>query len=180
MGMKVAIVGLSDSTHDQAPWSDPEWQIWGLPWDHKWPYMDRLFEMHDLRLLVSEHSKRPRDYFHRLSMAGVPVYMQGAYFDWATEYPMEIARYYNSSIAYAMALAIHEGAEEIAIYGVDMDDEQEYAYQRPNMEYLIGLAEGKGIKVYIPPESSLCTFNHKGIKFYDHFPEYKDRYGWLG
>jgi hypothetical protein len=49
------------------------------------------------------------------------------------------------------------------------------------MEYLIGLARGRGIEVTIPDESPLCKFNGKGIKFgKDHLPEYVDRYGWLG
>lgn len=79
-----------------------------------------------------------------------------------------------------MALAIHEGAEEIGLWGVDMKDGEEYAYQRPNMEYLIGLAEGNGIGVFIHPDSSLCKFKSDGIKFYNHEPAYVDRYGWLG
>lgn len=180
MGLKVAIIGLSPSTHDQAPWDDPTWEKWGLPWDSAWVRMDRLFEMHDMRLLESKHSKRPKDYIARLQTANVPLYMQKAYFPSAIAYPFKVARYYNSSVAYAMALAIHDGAEEIGLWGIDMADAEEYAYQRPNMEYLIGLAEGKGIKVYIPEESTLCKFSHDGIRFYNHSPVYVDRYGWLG
>lgn len=188
MGMKVAIVGLSPTTHDQAPWGDPSWQIWGLPWDEGyWQRMDRMFEMHDMSLLTSQHSKRAQGYLTRLShFVEVPLYMQRQYFDTAIVYPFgDVAgtiggAYWNSSIAYAMALAIHEGAAEIALYGVDMAASEEYAYQRPNMEYLIGIARGKGIKVTIPDESSLCKFNSGGIYFYDHAPAYIDRYGWLG
>ncbi len=112
--------------------------------------------------------------------------MQEKYFPNVEKYPFrQVAEtigeyYYNSSIAYAMALAIHEGAEEIGIYGVDMKADDEYGYQRPNMEYLVGLARGKGIKVHIPKESPLCKFQNTGIRFYDHIPEYVKRYGWLG
>jgi hypothetical protein len=88
--------------------------------------------------------------------------------------------YWNSSIAYMLALAIHEGAEEIAIYGVDMKGDDEYGYQKPNMEYLIGLAIGRGIKVTIPDASPLLKFNPVGVKFFDHTPVYVQRYGWLG
>jgi len=179
MGLKVAIIGLSPSTHDQAPWYDQEWEKWGLPWDHAWPLMDRLFEMHDIRLLESEHSKRPRGYIDRLKESYVPLYMQEEYFPSATQYPFEIARYYNSSVSYAMALAIYEGAEEIGLWGIDMADGEEYTYQRANMEYLIGRAEGQGITVHIPKESHLCRFAGEGIKFYNHNPVYVDRYGWL-
>lgn len=182
--MKVAIVGLSPSTHNQAPWLDPEWEIWGLPWDEGyWVHMNRHFEMHDMQLLQSEHSKRPEGYMERLKECN--AYMQEEYFPGVRRYPFEevaetTCGYWNSSIAYAMALAIHEGAEEIGIYGVDMKGDDEYGYQKPNMEYLVGLARGKGIKVHIPDESPLCKFNAVGVKFFDHTPTYKDRYGWLG
>lgn len=185
--MKVAIIGLSQTTHDQAPFRDSDWQIWGLPWDRSaWPYMSRMFEMHDLRLLRSEHSRRQDGYIGWLETVGVPLYMQTNEVEGSTEYPFDAvsetigAVYFNSSIAYAMALAIHEGADEIAIYGVDMRGDDEYGYQKPNMEYLIGLARGKGINVSIPEESPLCKFQNTGIKFYSHSPTYKNRYGWLG
>ena len=179
MGLKVAIVGLASSTHDDAPWGDPSWEKWGLPWDDKgWHCMARHFEMHDQRLLDGPHSKRSADYAERLKECE-NLYTQ-------ENYPFEAVAetigqaYWNSSIAYAMALAIHEGARDIAIYGVDMDGTDEYGYQRPNMEYLIGFARGQGVNVYIPKQSALCRFEPKGIKFYGYNPTYVDRYGWLG
>ena len=179
MGLKVAVVGLASSTHGDAPWADPSWEKWGLPWDDKgWPFMARHFEMHDLRLLHSEHSRRQTGYFDRLKDCE-QLYTQD-------NYPFEAVAesigqaYWNSSIAYIMALAIHEGATEISLFGVDMDGGDEYAYQRPNMEYLVGVARGKGIKVTIPACSAVCKFQPTGIKFYDHMPTYIDRYGWLG
>lgn len=182
MGVKVAVIGLSDSWR-QAPWEDGDWQLWGLPWhEGQWRVMHRLFEMHDLRLLQSEHSGRPAGYLDRLH----GVYMQEAYPDLgAVRYPFEevsktTGAYWNSSIAYALAMAIHEGVDEIGIWGVDMKGDDEYAYQRANMEYLIGLARGKGIAVHIPESSPLCKFTPVGCRFFDHVPTYKDRYGWLG
>lgn len=185
MGLKVAIVGLSPMTHDLAPWSDPTWQKWGLPWDEGyWMQLDRCFEMHDMRLLDSKHSKRKDGYLDRLADCA-NLYMQEQYIPNANVYPFdEVAKttgyYWNSSIAYALAMAIHEGAEEIGIYGVDMKGDDEYGYQKPNIEYLIGLAIGKGIKVTIPDVSPLMKFNPVGVKFFDHTPVYIDRYGWLG
>jgi hypothetical protein len=187
MGLKVAIIGLSPASHDMAPWADPEWEKWGMPWDEGyWLQCTRLFEMHDMRLLRSNHSRRKAGYMRRLQDMDCPLYMQEAYYASATRYPFEeVAKsiggaYWNSSPAYMLALAIHEGAEEIGIYGVDLVDVDEYGYQKPNMEYLIGLARGKGIKVTIPDESALCKFEPHGIKFFDHVPQYIDRYGWLG
>lgn len=179
MALKVAVIGLSPTTHNLAPWDDDEWEKWGLPWDEGYyHFMSRCFEMHDIRLLTSEHSKRKDGYLARLG--SLPnLYTQENYpFDAVAE--TIGAYYFNSSVAYAMALAIHEGAEEIAIYGVDMKADDEYGYQKPNMEYLVGLARGKGIKVHIPDESPLCKFQDTGILFYKHMPKYVKRYGWLG
>lgn len=183
MGLRVAIVGLSDTTREQVPWIDPSWEKWGLAWDSSWPRFDRLFEMHDIKLLESEHSKRSNDYLERLKETENP-YMQEDYFG-NKKYPFdEIAKttgyYFNSSIAYAMAMAIHDQAEEIGVYGADMKGSDEFGYQKPNMEYLIGLAKGLGIKVTIPAESPLCKFEPTGINFYNHKPTYVKRYGWLG
>jgi hypothetical protein len=178
MVLKVAVIGLAPSTHAKAPWDDPTWEKWGLPWDASYGLMDRHFEMHDRRLLDGPHSKRVTDYAQRLNDCA-RLYTQ-------ENYPFEAVAqsigqaYWNSSIAYVMALAIHEGAREIGIYGVDMDGTDEYGYQKANMEYLIGVARGQGINVYVPPESALCKFAPTGIKFYDHMPTYVDRYGWLG
>lgn len=184
--MKVAIIGMSPSCAD-APWNRRTWEKWGLPWHNGyWKRCDRLFEMHDLRLLNSQHSTRPKDYLDRLALADVPVWMQDDYLPNSIAYPFEKvaksigAAYWNSSIAYAMALAIHEKADEIGIWGVDMQGSDEYGYQKPNMEYLVGVARGKGIKVTIPNSSPLCKFTGRGIKFCGHEPEYIDRYGWLG
>jgi hypothetical protein len=179
VGLKVAIVGMSPSA-EQAPWDDPAWEKWGLPWhEGYWRHMQRHFEMHDMRLLNSEHSKRSADYFDRLRECET-LYMQEAYPEIpnAKRFPFE-PEYVNSSIAYALALAIRE-AEEIAIFGVDMKGDDEYGYQKPNMEYLIGLARGKGIPVHVLDSSPLCKFNPVGIRFYDHTPTYVGRYGWLG
>lgn len=182
--MKVAIVGMSPSCAD-APWDDPTWEKWGLPWhDGYWREMERHFEMHDMRLLDSVHSKRPDGYKERLQECD-HLYMQEEYFPGVVPYPFgEVAKttgyYWNSSIAYALALAIHEGADEIAIFGVDMKADDEYGYQKPNMEFLIGLAIGKGIKVHVPDASPLLKFNPVGVRFFDHVPTYVNRYGWLG
>ena len=76
-------------------------------------------------------------------------------------YPLEAAiklmgcEYFASSFSYALAMAINEGATEIAIYGVDLVADDEYAYQRPNAEYLLGIARGKGIKIHVPWQSAL-------------------------
>ncbi|MFA5347765.1 MAG: hypothetical protein WC294_06480 [Methanoregula sp.] len=71
------------------------------------------------------------------------------------------ARYFTNSISYMIAYAIYEGLvighqwDEIQIFGVDMAVGDEYIAQRPSCEYWIGIAEGMGVKMYIPDASDL-------------------------
>ena len=183
MGLNIAIIGLSPTTHDQAPFHDPDWEVWGLPWDEGyWRYYDRLFEMHDMRLIEQENSRRPKDYLARLQEIEVPIYMQKQYYNNVTAYPFDsvCTKYFNSSIGYMLALAISENADTIGVFGVDMKGDDEYGYQKPNIEYLLGMAIGMGIKVIVPEESPLLKFNGNGIQFANFYPEYIERYGWLG
>lgn len=179
---EVVIVGLSQTTHGDVPWEKPD--IWGLPWDEGyWRRFSRLFEMHDLSL-IRDVPCRPVGYEDRLRSVEVPLYMQEQYFPEATRYPFEAVAetttdYFNSSIGYMLALAIHEQYERISIFGVDMKADDEYGYQKPNAEYLIGLARGRGIEVLIPEASPLCKFQGSGIKFGKSFPIYRTRYGRL-
>lgn len=63
----------------------------------------------------------------------------------------------ESTIAYMMDVAISREPEEIGLYGISMAGDEEYSYQRPNMQYLVGLARGRGIKVTIHPASRLFS-----------------------
>ena len=47
--------------------------------------------------------------------------------------------------------------EVIELYGLDLKAGSEYQYQRPNGMYLIGKAEAAGIKIILPPNSSLFS-----------------------
>ena len=120
---QVAIVGLSPSTHDDAPYTDPDWEVWGLPWDNgRFPYFDRLFDVHPLECIKEAiPSFYPPNYLDRLRELDVPLYMQEAYDEIpnSTEYPLGsvselVGDYYNSSIAYMLGLAIYEGYDKIA------------------------------------------------------------------
>lgn len=153
--MKVAIVGLSQSSRHLAPWKSPEWELWGLAWDTERYRFHRTFEMHDRADLEKFYGDRLEAYLEKASYCN-RLYTPETYpFDEVAE---TVGDYWCSSIAYMLALAIHEGAEEIGVYGVDMRGDDEYGYQKPNCEYLIGLARGRGIKVHIPDVSPLCKF----------------------
>lgn len=92
----------------------------------------------------------------------VPVYMREAYPD----FPMSIAfpfeevfsltenirlrgaplRYFTSSPAYALALAILQGRQRIEIHGIELVD-HEYEAQKDCITFWLGFAAGRGIQV---------------------------------
>lgn len=230
--MKIAIIGFSKSSYDDAPWDDDTWEKWGMPWDSNngWQAYTRLFEMHSPVLWDSKmaepfiefwdgekfhrKSHRPDDYYpshegkgrlleaslstkHKVyAQTGVPEDDEKADKSLIT-YPYQRVSevigcdYFQSSIAYAMALAITEVTTsrevldgtiipsfcEISLYGVDVSPDEEWAYQRANIEYLIGIARGIGIKVTIPESSALCKFQDQTIKYGAMDVRYTGRYG---
>ena len=130
--MKVAIVGGSPSTQMKAPFNDLEWEIWALGnqlQQYEGKRVTRIFEIHDN---LDEHDKRYAQWLvdHRIPMVvsdkfkdTVTVSEDTIVFD-KTDIALP---FLSSSPAYMMAQAIKEGAEEIAIYGVDMAvDNHEY------------------------------------------------------
>lgn len=59
------------------------------------------------------------------------------------------SKYFTSSIAYMIAYALYSGAKEINIFGVDMEHETEYAYQRPCLAYWLGYAKAMNVNIKI-------------------------------
>lgn len=166
---KIAIVGRCDNTRGHAPFDDDSWEIWGLAWDNLLR-VDRLFEVHDHwktgGYFEGGGDTANEDYLAWLRGCACPIYLLEADPDVPTSvaYPVDEVKklvggnpYLESSVGYMLALAILENADRIGIWGVDLSLDEEYAYQRPNTEYLIGLARGRGIKVFVPPDAALLS-----------------------
>jgi len=161
---KIALVGGFPNTEYLAPYDDPEWEIWvhGNQLDrHENRRISRIFEIHDD---LSEHDPA---YPQWLADKNIPMIV-GKKFpikaSHITVFPDEcnVLDKLTSTPAYMMALAIHEKAVHIGIYGVDMGvDDHEYFKQRPAMYAWIGYAKGLGIGITIPKESSLFTDKYK-------------------
>ncbi len=171
---KVIIMGFAPSWRE-TPFEDPSFEIWTLNEAYKLAQQqpkfraDRWFEIHD-RFSPSKNTQEHTDF---LKQCPCPVYMWQHYDDipnsvrFPKEEIMEFLRekgysgsgYFTNSISWFVAFAIYLGFEEVHLYGVDMAQDSEYGWQRPSVEYLIGLAEGMGIKFYIPETSDIlkCT-----------------------
>lgn len=160
----VALVGFASDSRELAPYDDLDVDIWTLNKAHLEPWMKRFdmyFQIHTLEYLkngigLSESDRahwewltEPHDFFivTQKKFDEIPA---------SIEFPLEEAKmrfgdFYTSSLAYMMAFAIMEGYERIELYGFNLAANAEYRYQRDSGEYFIGLAEGMGIEVYLPP-----------------------------
>ena len=174
---QVALCGFAESYKD-APFDNPAIEIWGLNELHKYlPRWNRWFEVHDdetlgvsKRDLSEGEMKRHLDWLSR-DHGDKPIYMQpqfcGGRFPNAVPLPLEalVARfkrgkYYTSSIAYMLAVAIMDGYDWIGLYGIDLASDTEYGDQRPCAEYYTGVADGMGLEVVIAPGAAMCKAGH--------------------
>lgn len=74
---------------------------------------------------------------------------------------------FTSSIAYMLAKAIvdceQHGIKQIGLWGIMQQSDNEYVYQRPGIQYFLGEAMKRGIKVVAPRES--CLFDMPAWKW---------------
>ena len=177
--LKVAIVGMAPSSRLEAPFKDESWEIWSLSNCYKFiPRWTRYFELHDPS---TRRDRYPElwEWLCKKHDGDKPIYVNQPCpeIQNAVVFPYEElcrefnTRYFTNQISWMIAWAIHIGAKEIGIYGVDMaqqlmGEQSEYAYQRPSCEYFIGVAAGKGIKVFVHPKSDImkasCLYGVEG------------------
>lgn len=161
----LAIMGTADPSRSFAPFDDNNFEIWGCQVCIVYPdirRLDVLFEMHK-----ESYTKHP-DVLPRLKEVKQPMYMQEAHDEFPTSirYPVEIIEQYRgystSTISYMLALAFHsfvmtEKPKHVALFGIQMFAEEEYAEQRPCCEYWLGRMEGAGMDVEVAPGSALLA-----------------------
>lgn len=203
---KIAIIGKAPSSVALAPYGDPSWDVWilnTLGHANEVPRWDRQFELHDLELTKA---KEYGDYYQWLANQTRPVYLRDEPpkdFKAGVRFPLGLIQnhlsylagrsYLTNTVSLMVALAIyeHENGQpisDIGLWGVDMAQHalrgaghvgwftSEYARQRPSVEYWIGVAEGKGIRVHIPPQSDIlkaaCVY---GYHTTDRFKKFQAR-----
>lgn len=161
--LKVALIGTAPSSRLLAPFADPSWKIWACsPGNmNMLPRVDLWFELHG-NLLWPECKSYGEPYIEWLKRQTFPVYMQDQrYVESALVFPKdEMVKefgkdFFTSSFAWMMAYAIHQGAKEIALYGIDMASRDEYILQRPGFYFFRHIAQQRGIKVFAPHESDI-------------------------
>lgn len=174
---KLAIVGSHTATRDQAPFKDEEWDIWIFNEAaslNRVPRFDAVFQLHDPLIWRDPSNKNDKNHYKWLQEPhDCTIWMQDQYPDVPSskKYPLDNVlkifrhitkggdpiRFLTSSPGYALALGIYMGYQEIALYGVEMNTNTEYVFQREGIALLVGLAAGRGVRVRIPKKSELYS-----------------------
>ena len=167
---KVACLGGSKALQ-YAPWQDPMWELWShASCRHLCKRdPDLLFDLHppDLWRDPTKKNWDPK-YLTWLKTNRVPIMMQDAYLEVpaSIKYPFaqvitEFPRgYMTNHLAYMVALALIEGVTHIGVFGCDYATNSEYGPQRGSAEYWLGVAEGRGVQVLLPPGCDLLNKPH--------------------
>ncbi len=119
-----------------------------------------VFQMHDPIIWKNPLNRNDPGHAAWLMSGDTPtIYMKEKYQEVpkAVKYPLDeviqllglfnYKHYLTSSVAQAIALAILQGFERIELYGIGMESETEYFYQRDCVSFWVGYALGHGIEV---------------------------------
>ena len=181
----VAMVGMATATCALAPYKDKDVEIWALNEMHAFPWLTRAtrwFQIHHSTLWKRDIAKRNvhghREWLQENPL-DIPIYMQ--YYQeevpGSVEYPLRDVcakffknirrgdakiKYFTSTLAYMMGIALLDGFERIELYGFEMSSSDEYVEQKGCAEFWIGLAMGLGIEIYLPPRCILMWSNLYG------------------
>lgn len=175
---RVAIVGSHPSSREQAPWDETKIPIWVfnagaiMDWCKR---ADVVFEMHPAGEYTNPMAERS-EYWHEFlcKQTIATVYMQDTdpRVPSSQKYPFygvvnkylknfkrgeEVNKYFTSSPCYAIALALYLGYDTIDLYGIEMETNSEYIYQRDGIGLWLGIALGLGVTVNIPQNTTMFS-----------------------
>jgi hypothetical protein len=135
---------------------------------------DLVFHMDDVRIQEIRAAAAPASNIAAmlpwLKKSPVPVVTSRAHPDYPplVEFPLEDVLnhlghdYFNSTAAYAVAFAIHIGVKKISLFGIDytLPNQHQAEKGRACVEYWLGKAQERGIKVSLPKSSTLLDACH--------------------
>jgi len=130
---------------------------------------DAIFQMHLEAIWRNPQNRNDPKHFEWLASGNTPlIYMLDAHKDvpMSKKYPLDeiVAdllptfkweaasgytdnKYFSSSISYAVALGIFKGYKKIECWGMEMNTDTEYRYQRDGLTFWQGIAVGRGVEL---------------------------------
>lgn len=135
---------------------------------------DLVFHMDDVRIQEIRAKARPNSNIARMldwiRRSKVPVVTSRPHPDYPATcaYPLEDVLntlghdYFNSTAAYAVAYAIYVGATKISLFGMDFTYPNSHDAEKGRgcVEFWLGQAHARGIKINLPKTTSLLDSNY--------------------
>jgi len=169
---EIHIVGTHPATREMAPFDNPEAELWIFNETYTSPWTKGnarvLFQMHPPEVYRSSHNRADKDHWRWLQQnhGDLVIYMLEVdpLVPNSRKYPLKEVcysllsgfrqgvelkelKFFTSSIAYALALAITKRPNKICVYGVENATDTEYIRQRDCIAFYTGIALGKSILV---------------------------------
>ena len=155
----VAIIGSHPRTRKEFDFNRTDCDIWVFNEavsNKTLPRADAVFQMHEEAIWRNPGNRNDPHHLEWLNtQKDCVVYMQDEYKDVnkSVRFPLEEITdrfhisYFTSSVSYALALACFQGYKRLELYGVEMETNTEYKYQRDGVTLWLGVALGLGIEV---------------------------------
>jgi len=177
---KVAILGMGEGW-DAAKKEDYD-EIWAVsPLVLRRDDIDLAFQMHNLDWSAAgeEYLKLRGDresFWESIDVINekkIPIMLQAehVFYPDGIVFPLDEmpAIYFTSTFAYMLAYAIYLRVEEIDLFGIPLALEGEYREQRSCVEFWIGFAAGRGIRVTVHGVTILLSaIPYDGLYGYDY------------
>lgn len=166
MRYKLAIVGAENQTRGNAPFDNPDYDLWTFSdwltadWMRR---CDAVIEVH-APAVYRKHPRTP-EYWQALRTTKTQVYMCPVVdpkVPAAIEYPLDgildmlagtncsaPIKPFNCTLAYALALGVFKEYQVIDVYGVELANNGGYSKQSSDFAFWVGFAAGRGIAVNI-------------------------------
>jgi len=144
-------------------------EVWGINAVGDVINCDRIFHMDDVRIQERRAADKPESniaaMLEWMRRHPGPIYTSRPHPDYPglVAYPLEDVinscgiAYFNSTAAYAVALAVHEGASSISMFGCDFTYPNAHHAEkgRACVEFHLGIAKARGITIGLPDRTSL-------------------------
>ena len=166
-------------------------------------YVEKYGIDYDILCIMDVLSEKPQvlsgmqdlgDAVKRINTSGKPLIAPFRYEEIPLSEPFPLkeyvkrfgAPYFLNTIAFMGAYALLKGAKQIDIYGINQASSSEFFFEKASVEYILGIANGLGVKVTIHGEKSelLTTKSRFGGSLlygynttYDHITRDQETYG---
>ena len=173
----VCICGTHPRTRGEIPFNDPDKDIWVFNSMIVQEWCPRVTAVFDMHKPSSFNNYEPEYLAWLKGKKDIPFYVieeDEQNLPGSITYPLESVgqnllpnllrgeknlanMYFTSSPCYAIALAVYLGYERIEFYGIEMESNTEYIYQRDGIALWAGIAAGRGVTFWIPDVCSMLN-----------------------